>query len=87
MKEAQMTDHSKRREGTGWTPMQCAHKTGLSYRRVRKGMENGDIRYVTIGGIDTILENEPARIIREMRGDEFAPYLPLQRDEDTSRGI
>jgi hypothetical protein len=64
-----MTDHSKRREGTGWTPMQCAKLTGLSYRRIIKGMEAGDIKYVTIGGIRTILENEPARINRELRGE------------------
>jgi hypothetical protein len=49
--------------------MQCARLTGLSYRRVRKAMENGEIRYVTLGGIDTILESEPARINRELRGE------------------
>lgn len=58
------------RSGPGISPWRMAKEDGIPYARLRRAIENGEVKVVTFGGIDLITPAERTRVRNLLLGIE-----------------
>jgi hypothetical protein len=58
------------RSGPGISPWRMAKQDGIPYARLRRAIENGEVKVLTFGGVDLITPAERERVRNLLLGVE-----------------